>query len=257
MITSLTFPRMQCIKTGKVVICPDCKKEIDVLQLEYGDNKKEIIPACECFFRRQKEHQETLRLQEKIERMEKVFPTWLLGKKFQQCSFDNFIVREGTKQVYKVTREYAKNFPPKKGSGLLLMGSVGNGKSHLAAAIIREVKNKGYFAIFANVPDTLSRIRATFDQGSEETESQMLDALRNADLVILDDLAVEKQTDWKMEIIYQIIDSRYRAELPIVITTNANMAQLRKCIGDRTFDRISEMCRFLVNRGTSYRQDRR
>ncbi len=252
---SLRVLEATCEETGKFTTCPDCGRKTPVLRITYGAKESEINPTCECISERERRWYQGMREQEQRDRIERVFPTWLLGKRFQKCTFDNFITREGTEIAIKAAKEYAENFPPPNGEGMLFLGKCGTGKSHLAAAIAHEVKKKGFTTVFASVPETLSRIRATYDRGIEETEAQLMYGLKEASLVVLDDLATEKRTDWKQEIIYEMVDARYRNELPVIVTTNANPQQLKKQVGERTYDRLIEMCRVVVNNSTSYREE--
>ena len=93
----------------------------------------------------------------------------------------------------------------------------------------------------------LNKIKETYKKYGNEGEIEVINSLKNASLLILDDLGAENSTDWAREKIYEIIDSRYRDKKPIIITTNLKLEQLMEKMagGDRvyrTYDRIIEMC---------------
>lgn len=126
--------------------------------------------------------------------------------------------------------------------GLLLLGPVGCGKSHLAAGILREIVLKGYSGLFYNSPDLLSEIRATFQQGSEISEDDLIEEISSVDLLVLDDLGAEKVTDFVLDRFYLIINKRYESCLPLIVTTNCDMETLRGRLNNRVVSRLMEMC---------------
>ncbi len=253
----LKFPPVDCKKTEESMVCPDCGKEVSVLRITYDGKTSNIIPTCSCVVEKEERLRKEMAEKERKERIECLYSAWQLGRRFENCTFENFTIRPGVNNAFELTKRYANNFPPEDGIGLLLLGQSGCGKTHLAVAIMHEVKKKGFSTVFASVPEIMSRFRATFERHAEEAEEQLMYGLRNADLVILDDLVAEKKTEWKQEKIYEIVDARYRAQLPIVITTNATMDELKEQVGTRTHDRLLEMCYPIFNKGTSYRQEKR
>ena len=117
------------------------------------------------------------------------------------------------------------------------------------------VKAQGHTAVFASVPEVLSRIRATYNDEARETEAQLMFGLREAKLTVLDDLGAEKKSNWTLEKVYELIDARYRARRPTIVTSNLTPEELEEQIGPRAYDRLLEMCLPVVNRGTSYRRE--
>jgi len=121
---------------------------------------------------------------------------------------------------------------------LTLVGEVGCGKTHLAAAIAnyQAQAENGLPAIFAVVPDLLDHLRATFHPKSSVTYDERFEALCEVPLLILDDLGTQNATEWAGEKLYQICNYRYNHQLPTVITTN-NLAHLEPRIASRATER--------------------
>ncbi len=109
---------------------------------------------------------------------------------------------------------------------LILRGSYGCGKTHLAAAIANYQLQRGQPVLFVVVPDLLDHLRAAFAPGSALTFDKRFDAVRTAPVLILDDLGAQSTTPWAQEKLYQILNYRYNAQLPTVITTNCEMEDL-------------------------------
>ena len=109
---------------------------------------------------------------------------------------------------------------------LVLHGGFGCGKTHLAAAIVNQHVAAGQVALFVVVPDLLDHLRAAFAPGSDETYDERFEAVRTAPLLVLDDLGTQAPTPWAAEKLFQILNYRYNAQLPTVITTNLDLDEL-------------------------------
>lgn len=126
-----------------------------------------------------------------------------------------------------------------RGKGLLFFGTVGTGKTFHAACIANALIDKGYPCLVTNFARLVNTL-----QGMYEGKQQYIDSLNKFDLLVLDDLAAERDTDYMNEIVQNIVDSRYRAGLPTIVTTNLtadelkNPADIRKA---RTYSRLLEM----------------
>ncbi|OSB05139.1 ATP-binding protein, partial [Clostridium botulinum] len=102
----------------------------------------------------------------------------------------------------------------------------------------------------------LNRIKETYNTWGKEGEETILKSLSNADLLIIDDLGTEQDTDWAKSKIYNILDSRYRNGLPLIVTTNLPLRELENRYEKRTYDRILEMCTPVFNDGKSIRVEK-
>lgn len=169
-------------------------------------------------------------------------------------SFDNFVAN-GEKQSHAVTiaRAYAEEFEAnaKRGAGLVLAGMPGTGKSHLAAAILQTVMHLD--VTYLTCMDLIRAVRDTWRKDSERTETQLLRYLQNLDLLVIDEVGVQYGTDSEQTIIFDVLDRRYREVKPVVILTNQDKAGFKQFIGERTFDRLAETCRWVPFDWPSYR----
>jgi DNA replication protein DnaC len=154
----------------------------------------------------------------------------------------------GIREAFEVAKEYvAEQDPP----WLLLSGNCGCGKTHLAAAIANARFQQGEVVLFSVVPQLLDHLRATFAPASETDYDVLFEKVREAGLLILDDLGAEHTTPWAKEKLFQIINHRYIHTLPTVVTTNEQMNGL----DDRIRSRLSDIhvVRHVVIHADDYR----
>jgi DNA replication protein DnaC len=155
--------------------------------------------------------------------------------------FDNFLPeghslepaeRQSLKRAYEQCLAYAEQ--PR--GWLLLHGSYGCGKTHLAAAIANYHLERGQPVIFVNTPDLLDHLRSTFSPASEVDYDELFDQVRNAPLLLLDDLGAESPTTWAQEKLYQIFNYRYNEKLPTVVTSNLDLDRVDPRLRSRLVD---------------------
>lgn len=217
---------------GKCHTPKQCKIEID------GES---YFPKCLCKCgveaRKQAEEEEKrVEFENRVHRYRKMgFPE----SKMQNWTFEN---DDGANPKYtEIAKRYVDNFPRfyKEGKALLLHGAVGTGKTYIACMIANALIDKGYPVLVTNFSRILNTLSGTFDK------QEYLDSLNKFKLLVIDDLGTERDTGYAKEQVYSIIDSRYRAELPMIITTNLTMQELvteTDISYKRVYDRILERC---------------
>jgi len=235
-------------------ICPHCLEIVPKLTLNVLGKEKIIQPWCHCeVTERDREYNEPAELKSKRE-IENKFSITNMGERFAESTFEKFIAAPGTESAFDYALSYANTFPTYGGDALMIWGPYGNGKSHLAAAVAHKVKSQGHTVVFQTMPELLERIRETFnDRKNKETEKDIMYALQNCALLVLDDVGAEKLSDWVQDVLFRIVDGRYRQKRPIMYTTNLKPSDLKDRVGPRIYDRIVETSIMVENKGTSYR----
>ncbi|MBR2390260.1 MAG: ATP-binding protein [Mogibacterium sp.] len=143
------------------------------------------------------------------------------------------------KQDISFARKYVDHFTKARaeGKGLLLYGGVGTGKTYVAAAIANAL-------IEQKKSVKLNTARGYADSAFDDKDG-FIEMLHTMDLVILDDLSAERQTDYMQETVFTIVNTRYESKLPLIVTTNMDFQQIRNPDGlaqERIFSRIAAMC---------------
>lgn len=178
---------------------------------------------------------------------------YLLG----HLTFDNFIPQgvglspnrqKNLRRAYDIAFEFAQN--PQ--GWLLLKGGFGAGKTHLAAAIANYRLQSGQPALFIVVPDLLDYLRATYSPNSAVTYDERFESLRGAPLLLLDDYGAHSATPWAQEKLFQLLNFRYNAQLPTVITTNQELEEIDLRLRSRLAD--VTLCQIVTITAPDFRQ---
>ena len=140
--------------------------------------------------------------------------------------------RDLMRRVYKRAREFAQE----PAGWLVLLGLPGTGKTHLAAAIANERRASGNTAYFITAPDLLDYLRSAYAPDSKVSYDKVFEAVRTAPLLVLDDLGAQSGTPWAQEKLFQLLNYRYNAELPTVITSNLSLKDQDPRIESRMLD---------------------
>ena len=196
--------------------------------------------------------------------------------RYEHCALASF--EPGTPSLaaaHERVVSYCEGYPhlgEHEGLGLLFTGDNGVGKTHLAVAVLRELaERKGARGQFWDFHELLREIRNSYDPETLTTELQVLEPVVEADVLALDDLGAWKMTDWMNDTLFYILNSRYLAKRPTLITTNyqdvdreAALAAdsmrrkefLVERIGQRLRSRLMEMCLVVPLKGPDHRQMR-
>lgn len=222
-----------------LLYCGKCKTPKQTRVFILG---KERTPMCLCKCAVEKrEREEAERKQIEFEKRVKEFRK--IG--FPESEMQNWTFANDDRTNEKITtvaENYVKNFSKMRddGKGLLFFGDVGTGKTFYSACIANALIDKGYGVLMTN----FARIANTV-QGLFEGKQEYYDSLNRFPLLILDDLSAERKTEYMQEIVFNVIDSRYRAGLPLIITTNLTSEELKNpddVTFKRTYSRLLEMC---------------
>ncbi len=155
--------------------------------------------------------------------------------------FDNLIANGRSnnprdRQLFSGLVADAKQFAEDPSGWLLIHGSSGAGKTHIAAAIANRCLERGVPALFVVVPDLLDHLRAAYNPSSEVGYDLMIEQVRNAPVLILDDLGTQNTTPWAQEKLFQILNHRYNSRLPTIVTTNLSVDRLDERLRMRLTD---------------------
>lgn len=179
----------------------------------------------------------------------------LMNKDLEEATLTSYSPQnESQKFALMKAYEYIDGFDKRK--GMILQGRPGLGKSHLAASIVKELVKNKYTGIFISLPRLMTELKATYSKNSELRESDLLSALQKVDLLVMDDLGVERDgkdagTAWAKQKIYEIVDSRIGRAT--IYTTNFAGRELLSMYGERDFSRMMQDCSIVKMDGNNYR----
>jgi DNA replication protein DnaC len=228
-------------ETEEPEVCPTC----------FGTGM-EIVPgkgARPCHCRRQDAHS---RLLENVK----------IPKRYAGCDFPYYEPQNETQRTafnfaLKLAMEY-----PAVDRGLLLTGTVGVGKTHLAVSILKGLTEKGFSCLFCEFGSLLKEIQGSYNSNTNTSEYGVLAPVFNADVLVLDELGAAKPTDWVLDTMMHIINTRYNDKKLTVFTTNYpdervndREETLEDRIGVRLRSRLYEMCRTVVIEGKDFRRN--
>jgi DNA replication protein DnaC len=197
--------------------------------------------------------------------------------RYEECSLANFEVgHRPLRSALDAALRYCDGYPylgsTDEGLGLLLSGDNGVGKTHLAVGVLRElVVEKGATGQFWDFHELIREIKSSYNHDTRTTEVQVLAPVVETDVLLLDDLGAWRMTDWMVDTLFYVLNSRYLAKRATILTTNfqdvdretslrADHVRRREFlidrIGQRLRSRLMEMCLVVRIEGTDYREAR-
>ncbi len=198
----------------------------------------------------------------KAARLDQLLAQANIPSRFAHCTFENFdaycpSLHRALMNARKFVEEY-----PLVNVGLLLLGSCGVGKTHLAVAALKEIIKKGIPGLFYDFRDLLKEIQDSFNPNTRASELSILTPVFEAEILVLDELGASKPTEWVQETITHIINKRYNEKKITIFTSNyldipigTQYAEtLTERVGVRLRSRLHEMCRLTLMESDDYRE---
>lgn len=201
-------------------------------------------PACEVEIRA---HEEEARAEAERDRAALAWRASVsragIPQRFEGRTFDGYVAESNAQ---KAALEFARAFGEEVASGAangrcaVFVGKPGTGKTHLAVAIALRAMEGRKSAAFTTVTRLIRRIRDTYNRGSAETETQAVFAFTSPDLLVLDEVGVQRGTEDEKLLLFDVLNERYECRKSTVLLSNLAAAELRGYLGDRVFDRMRE-----------------
>lgn len=216
-------------------------------------DEERIVPClCKCEAERREAEERERKRQEFLVQCEKYRRMGFPDSDMHNWTFANDDLARP--QLTKAMQNYVDHFDEfrRQGKGLLLYGTVGTGKTFAACEVANALIDKGHPALVTNFDRLTNTLQGMFDG-----KQQYIDSLNKFSLLVLDDLGTERETEYMQGVVYNIIDARYRANLPMIITTNLTGAQLKKpdtLSKERIYSRILERCHPIEVKGEDRRR---
>lgn len=221
-----------------LLICGECHTPKQV-KVEFMGIEKTPYCMCKCESERYNAECERFKaMQESIE-IDRLRSVGIQDRKIISFTFANDDGRN--QKISNLSRRYAECFEEIKANncGLLLFGEPGTGKSFFAGCIANALIDRGYHVLATNITRLQNQLFAV------ENKNELLQEITRYDLLLLDDLGAERNTEFSVEQVYTIIDERYKSNKPVIATTNYSpqyLKELQDIQHRRIYDRIFEMC---------------
>jgi len=260
---------LKLIKTAAEV-CPLCEGTgWKTLPASPGAPRDRRVTRCDCQLRA---------------RLGSLMAAARIPKRYEHCELASYTTdfpgaHPSLALAHLKASRFAQEYDPRDSVGLLMIGEIGTGKTHLTVGIIKElIRTKGISCLFYDYRELLKEIQNSYSPSVQATEFGILRPVFDAEVLVIDELGGQTTSEWVWDTVSLIINTRYNAQKPVIITTNfpdlpaapaigrdENIDQFRvksaarkytlgDRVGDRMLSRLHEMCRIIKMEGTDFRQ---
>lgn len=236
-----------------LLYCGKCHTRKET-RIDIMGRERVVSCLCVCRIAEKGEQERTRRLRANADKVAELRRRGLYDAGYAEMTFDRDDRRDNG--VSKIAKNYVERFALFHADriGLMLYGEIGCGKTFLAACIANALIDKGKYVLMSSVYTLAAELGRNFG----ERRSDVLGEVADCDLLVLDDFGVERSTDYALEQAYEIINERYKAKKPLVVTTNLSPAQMQQEPSQskrRIYDRVMEMCQTVRVQGDGRRAD--
>jgi DNA replication protein DnaC len=265
--STLAPPGMDLIK-APAAVCPLCEgtgwKTVPNASNGTTSKNDRRVTRCDCQLRA---------------RAQTLLSAARIPRRYEHCELTNYDTdfpgaNPSLAEAHFIASNFAKKCDPRGDKGLLIIGKIGTGKTHLAVGILKElILNRGISCLFYDYRELLKEIQNSYNSTVQTTELDVLRPVFETDVLVLDELGAVKPTEWVWDTVSLILNTRYNDNRTTIITTNfddqpaagvaasispAKAATRAETLGDRIGERmrsrLHEMCRIITLDGTDFRQ---
>lgn len=201
-----------------------------------------VRTQCRCEREAYKMKEEQRKAAEESQYIEALKRKSMIDSRYSDCCFASFVRNADNEKNLSLCKRYVERFTEmqQKNQGLLFYGKSGTGKTYMSACIANELICKKVAVVMTSFVKIISEIQANMGQ-----EESIIARLNRAELLVIDDLGAERSSEYAIEKAYNVIDSRYRAKKPMIISTNLTLSEMQAQTDiryARIYDRILECC---------------
>ena len=237
-----------------LLYCGNCRTKKQVKIQLFG--KEHTVPClCECEGERKRAEEAEMKRLEQKAHIKRMKAAGLQDRSLQNYTIEN---DRGDNPLMEKAKAYVEHWPEfySQNIGLLLFGAVGTGKSFFAGCIANALLEQGIPVLMTNFSKILNSLNAMY----KDDRNAYINSFNQYSLLIIDDLGIERNTEFALEQVFNVIDSRYRCKKPMIITTNLGLADIQNpdptdVEHARIYDRILEICQPIRFSGKNYRRE--
>ena len=240
-------------KKDGLLYCGKCHTKKQT-QVTFNNNTRIVGCTCKCRAEQIEKERAEEKEREYLDRIHRLKINGIADKEMRDYTFSND--NGNNPKMIDVAMRYTSKWEKmyKDNIGLLFWGNTGNGKTYTAACIANELIEKGIPVLMTSFPKIINSLTGMY----AEERTAYLDSISNFKLLVIDDLGTERHSEFALEQVYTVIDTRYKNKQPIIITTNLTLAEMKNPQNmefQRIYDRVLEMCVPIQFKGESMRKD--